>query len=443
MRIRSFSILSIVIAGAAFGQDVLRMDQVVQSYVAKGQFMGTVLVARGDEVLLSKGYGEANLELSVANQPNTRFRIGSLTKQFTAAAMLLLEEQGKLKVEDPVKKYLPDAPAAWDKITIFNLLTHTSGIPNFTGFPDYAASEPFATSPEKLVARFRDKPLEFQPGEKGNYSNSGYVLLGYLIERISGEDYASFVQKYIFTPLGMKDSGYDSNSAIIAHRASGYSPGPNGPMNAGFIHMSGPFSAGGLYSTTEDLLRWERGLFGGKLLSPASLQKMTTPFKDDYAFGLGVGTKNNRKLIAHGGGIEGFNSYLCYYPADQVTVAVLGNLNGPAPEAIAAALGAVVHGESVQLTSEKKAITVLPEVLQQYVGTYEMNPTFAIAVTLEGSQLMVQATAQPKFPVFAETENKFFLKVVEAEIEFIKDPNGAVTSLILHQNGHSQTARRK
>jgi CubicO group peptidase (beta-lactamase class C family) len=435
--------LLLVIANIALAQDVARMDQVVQSYVANGQFMGAVLVARGDEVWLSKGYGDANLEWSIANQPNTRFRIGSLTKQFTAAAVLLLEEQGKLKVEDPVKKYLPDVPAAWDKITIFNLLTHTSGIPNFTDFPDYAASEPFATTPEKLVARFSDKPLEFQPGEKGHYSNSGYILLGYLIERISGEDYAAFVQQYIFTPLGMKDSGYDSNPAIIARRASGYSPGPNGPLNASFVHMSVPFSAGGLYSTTEDLLRWERGLFGGKLLSPSSLQKMTTPFKNDYAFGLGVGTKNNRKLIAHSGGIEGFNSYLCYYPADQVTVAVLGNLNGPAPDAIGAALGAVAHGESVQLPSERKVITVSLEILQQYVGTYEMSPTFAIAVTLEGSQLMAQATAQPKFPVFAETENKFFLKVVDAEIEFIKDPNGNVTSLILHQNGHSQPARRK
>ena len=165
-----------------------------------------------------------------------------------------------------MKKYLPDAPAAWDKITIFNLLTHTSGIPNFTGFPDYPKLEPFATTPAELVARFRDKPLDFEPGEKWNYSNSGYVLLGYLIEKITGDSYEKFVRENIFTPLGMKDSGYDSNSAVIPHRASGYAPGKNGIENAGFIHMSIPHGAGALYSTTEDLLKWEQGLFGGKLL---------------------------------------------------------------------------------------------------------------------------------------------------------------------------------
>src|SRR5580698_9862694 len=245
------------------------MEQVVQSYVDSKQFMGAALVARDGKVLLSKGYGFANLEWGVANSPASKFRLGSITKQFTAACILLLEERGKLKVDDPVKKYMTDAPAAWDKVTIFNLLTHTSGIPSFTGFPDYSSTEAVPTTPEKLVARFRDKPLEFQPGEKWNYSNSGYVLLGYLIEKISGESYEKFVQENIFTPLGMKDSGYDSNSTIIPHRASGYSLGPNGPVNAGYINMTVPLSAGGLYSTTDDLLRWEQGLFSGKLLSPA------------------------------------------------------------------------------------------------------------------------------------------------------------------------------
>ena len=294
--------------------DVARMEQVVQFYVSNKQFMGSVLVARGNDILLNKGYGFANLEWDIPDSPSTKFRLGSITKQFTAASVLLLEERGKLGVNDPVKKYMPDAPAAWDKITIFNLLTHTSGIPSFTSFPDYASLEPFPATPEQLVARFRDKPLDFQPGEKWSYSNSGYVLLGYLIERISGESYEHFVQENIFTPLGMKDSGYDSNSAIIPRRAAGYTPSANGPINASFVHMSIPFSAGALYSTTEDLLRWEQGLFGGKLLSPASLQKMTTPFKSDYAFGLHVQMENGRKLIDHGGGIEGFNTHMATIP---------------------------------------------------------------------------------------------------------------------------------
>jgi CubicO group peptidase (beta-lactamase class C family) len=330
---------------------------------------------------------------------------------------------------------MPDAPAAWGKITIFHVLTHTSGIPSFTGFPDYQPTEAIPTTPEKLVARFRDKPLEFEPGTKWNYSNSGYVLLGYLIEKISGQKYSEFVQQNIFTPLGMKDSGYDSNSAVIAHRAAGYSRSPNGPVNTGYIDMTIPFSAGALYSTTEDLLRWEQGLFGGKVLTAASLAKMTTPFKQDYAFGLGVSTSNGHKMIAHDGGIEGFNTSLAYYPDDKLVVAVLANLNGPFAGQIAANLAKVEHGEKVVLPGERKETTVSPEILKQYVGTYELAPTFSIAITLENGQLMTQATNQGKLPLFAE--------VVDAQVEFVKNEKGEVTHMVLHQNGRDTKGVKK
>ncbi|HEX3164583.1 MAG TPA: serine hydrolase domain-containing protein, partial [Pseudolabrys sp.] len=191
--IRRLAIIFLLLSGICVAQDPSRMEQVIQSYVAAKQFMGSVLVAKGDQIILSKGYGFANLEWQIPNSPESKFRLGSVTKQFTAACILMLEERGKLKIDEPIKKYMPDAPAAWDKITFFHLLTHTSGIPSFTGFADYASTEAIATTPEKLVARFRDKPLEFQPGEKWNYSNSGYVLLGYLIEKISGEPYSQFV----------------------------------------------------------------------------------------------------------------------------------------------------------------------------------------------------------------------------------------------------------
>jgi CubicO group peptidase (beta-lactamase class C family) len=174
--------VAFLLASACLAQDtVARMDQIAQSFVASKAFMGSVLVARDSNVLLSKGYGSANLEWNIPNSPTTKFRLGSVTKQFTAACILLLEERGKLKVEDPVKKHMPDAPASWDKVTLYHLLTHTSGIPSFTGFPDYRSTEAIPSPAEKTVARFRDKPLEFEPGEKWNYSNSGYVLLGYLI----------------------------------------------------------------------------------------------------------------------------------------------------------------------------------------------------------------------------------------------------------------------
>jgi CubicO group peptidase (beta-lactamase class C family) len=241
----------------------------------------------------------------------------------------------------------------------------------------------------------------------------------------------------------MKVSGYDSNSAIIPHRAAGYTPIPNGIKNAGYIDMTIPLSAGGLYSTTEDLLRWEQGLMGGKLLSPASLQKMTTPFKQDYAFGIGVHTEKGHKIIDHNGGIEGFNTILQYYPESKLTIIVLANLNGQAPEAIAAKLADLEHGQSVVLPSEKKEISVAPAVLSKYVGTYELMPGFNIVMTLENGQLMTQATNQPKFPLFAQSDTKFFLKVVEAELEFFKDDKGEVTYFMLHQNGRDMKGIRK
>jgi CubicO group peptidase (beta-lactamase class C family) len=442
----------VILTSVCFAQEkpqpdqVVRMEQIIQSYVADHKFMGSVLVARDGKTLLDKGYGFANLEWQVPNAPTTKFRLGSLTKQFTAASILLLEERGKLKTDDPVKKYMPDAPAAWDKVTIFHLLTHTAGIPSFTGFPDYATRQLQAMTPQQLVDWFRDKPLEFEPGTKWNYSNSGYVLLGYLIEKISGQSYAEFVQQNIFTPLGMKDSGYDSNSAVIEHRAAGYTPGKNGPENAGFVNMTVPLSAGALYSTTEDLLRWEQGLFGGKLLSPASLAKMTTPFKQDYAFGLGVSTQNGHKAITHDGGIQGFNTSMTYYPDDKLVVAVLANLNGPGAGQISSALGKVAHGEKVVLPSERKEITISAQAREKFVGTYELTfPDRAVPmiITLEEGQLLAKLGQQPKFPIFPESETLFFYKVVDAQLEFTKNEKGEISGLVLHQNGRNTKGVKK
>src|SRR5215469_162810 len=384
-------LITLLLGGTCLAQDVARMEQIIQFYVSNQRFMGTALLAQNGKVLLSKGYGSANLEWDIPNSPSTKFRLGSITKQFTAASIMLLEERGKLSVHDPVKKYMPDAPAAWDKVTIFNLLTHTSGIPNFTSFPDYASQEPFPATPSQLVARFRDKPLDFQPGEKWSYSNSGYVLLGYLIEKISGESYARFVQENIFDRRGMEDSGYDSNSAIIPDRASGYVPGPNGLANAGYIDMTIPFSAGGLYATTGDLLDWEQGLFGGELLSTATLKAMTTPFKSDYAFGLQVHRVNGHEVIDHGGGIEGFNTILAYYPEDKLTVVVLANVNGSAPQEIAQDLETLAEGGKVVLISERKQAQIDPKIFDGYVGSYQMAPDFILTVTRDGGHFITQA----------------------------------------------------
>lgn len=421
-------------------QDTTRMDRVVQEYVDAKQFMGTVLVARGDQVLFRKGYGEANLEWHVANTATTKFRLGSITKQFTAASILLLEERGKLKVDDPIRKYVPDAPATWDSITLRHLLTHTSGIANFTSFPEFQKLKPFPVKVEEEISWFRDKPLEFTPGDKMAYSNSGYIVLGFVIEKVSGQPYAQFVQENIFTPLGMKDSGYDSSSAIIERRAAGYTPQPEGIVNADYVSMTIPHAAGALYSTTEDLLRWQRGLYGNKVIAADRLRRMTTPFKDGYGFGLAI-AEGKHRLYQHGGGIEGFNTQLNYYPDSSVTVAVLANLNGGAPNEIAAKLAALAHGDPVTLTSERKPITLGQEQLQRFVGTYSLVPNVNIMVTARDGQLYAQLSGQRQFQAFAESDRRFFFKVVDAQLEFFPE-SGPVTHVVLSQNGTERKASR-
>ncbi|MEO8680950.1 MAG: serine hydrolase [Vicinamibacterales bacterium] len=439
MRTLRIALLLLCAATPSFAQDTARMEQVIQSYVKNRTFMGTVLVARGADVVLSKGYGSANLEWDVPNTPSTKFRIGSLTKQFTAASILLLEERGKLKVDDPITKYLPDAPPEWGRITIYNLLTHTSGIPNFTALPEYNTLKATNTTVDKTIASFKDKPLDFGPGEKMSYSNSGYLVLGYVIEKVTGGSYGKFVLDNIFTPLAMKDSGYDSTTTVIARRASGYAPSATGVVNAGYVHMSIPHAAGALYSTTGDLLKWEQGLFGGKLLSAASLQKMTTPFKNDYAFGLTSRLDKGRRIIWHNGGIDGFNSSMAYYPDTKTVVVVLANLNGPVADLLASQLGGLAHGDAIKLPSERTEVTVPAATLEKYVGAYELAPTATMTITLESGHLMAQLTGQGKNPIFPESETLFFLKIVDAQLEFAADGS----SLVLHQNGRDLKANRK
>ena len=415
-----------------------KMDAVPQAYFDSGRFMGAVLAVRDGTVLLDKGYGRADLEWNIPNSPQVKFRLGSITKQFTAAAILLLEQQGKLKTDDPIKKYLPDAPAAWDKITIYHLLTHTSGIPNFTGFADYPVFEKLHTTPAELVARFRDKPLEFEPGEKFSYSNSGYALLGYLIEKVSGRGYADFLQETIFTPLRMADTGYDVSAKILEQRARGYSRGLDGLVNAGPVDMTVPFAAGGLYSTTHDLLLWETGLFGGKLLSAASLKKMTTPFKQDYGCGLAIKTEDGHRWIGHGGGIPGFNTDLRYYPDDKLTLVALGNLNGDAPGKITEALAQVAWGKQPKLPSAHKGVKLDPAILDRYVGFYELSPSVLGIVVRKEDRLFSRLTGQDWVELYPESETVFFLTIVDAQLRFAPDASG----LTLTQDGRDQGARK-
>lgn len=331
-----------------------KMDEYMNA-AAKQGFAGAVLIARDGHVLFSRGYGLANRELEVPNTPQTKFRIGSLTKQFTAAAILLLEERGKLSVQDSLCRYFDDCPKAWNEVTLHHLLTHTSGIPSYTDSREYITQRILPITVMGKIDQFKDLPLQFKPGEQWKYSNSGYFLLGYVIERAAGESYESFLRKNIFDSLRLANTGYDHHAAILKNRAAGYSRGLKGVVNARYLDMGHPYAAGALYSTVEDLYAWCEALFSSRLLSAKSLEVMTTPFKGDYAYGLFLTRVFNRRLIYHGAGINGFNANFARFPEEKITVVVLRNTDfgEPSPDTIADALAAILLGEKYDLPSGK------------------------------------------------------------------------------------------
>jgi CubicO group peptidase (beta-lactamase class C family) len=430
-------------AASAALNDIERMQSDIELRAANQHFMGAVLVARGNRLLINQGYGFADREWNAPNTPHTRFRIGSITKQFTAAAILLLQERGKLRVEAPLRTYLPDTPPAWSDVTIFNLLTHTSGIPDFIHLADFRRFVPLPLRPEELIAKIRDKPLEFAPGTDREYSNAGYLLLGLVIEKVSGESYARFVEENLLEPAGMRNSGYDTHAAVIDRRASGYTHGPGGFENAPYIDMSIPFAAGGLYSTTGDLLRWERALFGGRILSSVSLEQMTTPFRQNYGFGVVIRKVVGDTIVDHSGSLDGFNSELIHGARDNLVVVVLSNVSGPMTDQLADDLFKVAHGDKVVLISDRKPIHLVSATLDRDAGYYGFPNGDLTRVWRDGDRLLTQLQGEPAVELFPQSEREFFAKAVDAQITFtFNEPGGAAAEFILHRNGKDRPAAR-
>lgn len=439
----SLALLLVFAASAAAQELTPKFDEYLNALVKHRGFTGSVLAARDGKIIFSKGYGLANVELDVPNTPQTKFRLGSVTKQFTSAAILLLQERGKLSVQDPICKYVDNCPVAWSEVTIHHLLSHTAGIPNFTAFPDYLPKMMMPVTVQDMIARFRDKPLDFKPGEKWSYSNSGYFLLGFIIEKASGESYESFLQKNIFEPLKLTNTGYDHFDSILKNRATGYSLAKGKMANSLYLDMSQPYAAGSLYSTVEDLFAWNEALYSGRLLSAKSLEAMTTPVKNDYGYGLGVQTKLGRKAISHGGGINGFSTFIARFPEEKVTIVVLRNADygSPGPGQVSQDLAAITFGEKYEIPAPITEAKVDPKIYDAYVGRYELAPNFILTISRDGDRLMAQATGQPQFQLFPESETKFFVKAVEIKITFVKDAMGKVTHLILHQGGDRQAKK--
>jgi len=516
-------------------------DKMLSEKFKPGETGCAALVAKNGQIIYQKAFGMANLELNVPMQPDMVFRIGSITKQFTAVAILQLMEQGKLSLQDDITKFIPDYPTQAYTITIEHLLTHTSGIKSYTGVPDIMKNIRMDLKPEELIAQFKNQPMEFAPGTKWNYNNSGFFLLGYIIEKVTGKTYPEYIQENFFTPLGMTSSCYGSDTKIIRNRAYGYQPGDEGVQNSDYCSMTQPYSAGSIMSTVGDLFKWHQAVHSYKLVKKETIDKAFTEYKlangdgTGYGYGWFLSQLQGSPTIEHGGGIFGYLTSSIYLPAEDVFVALFSNNVGKAPELTALKMAAMTIGKPLKTTEikldeatldqyigiytndkkrevtitregtqlsamlsgsgsrkmfpiekdkfiledaffyatfsrddkgkvvsfvsddrgkldtwnlsekkieEKKSITVDEAILEKYVGQYELQPGFIITFTRDGNKLFTQATGQPKFEVFAESETKFFLKVVDANVEFVPDADGKVNKMILNQGGQTMEAKR-
>lgn len=499
-----------------------------------------VLIAIGDTVIYRKSFGMANLELNVPMKPENVLRLASITKQFTSVSILLLMEQGKLNVHDPLSKYIADYPRG-NEITLHNLLDHTSGIPSFTNLLDFRSKIRNDMTPEEIISSFKKLPLEFEPGEKYEYSNSEYVLLGYIIEKISGMSYENFIQKYIFDKLGMKNSYYGSSDKIIPNRANGYQLNDSSYQNAEYISMTIPYASGSLMSTVDDMFLWSKAIHHNTLISEKSKQLAFTNYTlkngkhSNYGYGWEINELAGATSIEHTGGINGFTTSGIYVPDRNVYSIVLTNLDdGFGPEAdnlkaVSIILGKpIVDKASVTLSqkqlkrwvgayqfddvirfitceegilystreggrpfklipvsenefkfensftiykftskngkkqalyadrikkstgneidkkpvSEKESITLAKEILVNYVGVYELQPSFQIEIEMQNDRIHAKATGLPPVELFAESENRFFIKEINAQLVFILGANGTVESLIFVESGQQMEGKK-
>ncbi|UCC73183.1 MAG: serine hydrolase [Gemmatimonadota bacterium] len=443
----TFAVLGVAAPAAAPAQtatsEALRQyEEVLVSAYPVDEPGAAVLVARGGEVEYLGAAGTASLELGVPLEPGMVFEIGSITKQFTAAAIMMLIEEGRLALDDPITKFLPDYPDYGQNVTVEHLLTHTSGIVSYTNIPGYMEAEVRKDlSVEELIDVFKDRPVEFEPGARYAYNNSGYVLLGAIIESVSGMSYADFVQQRIFDPLGMRDSYYGSLSRVIPDRAPGYDGEPGAWVNAAFVSMTQPYSAGALMTTLEDLFRWNQALFGGELISEQSLEMMTTPHllpngeSTGYGYGLTTRDIRGRPAVGHGGGIFGYVTDAFYLPEEDVYVAVFCNSTGSEvpPNLLAGKLAAIAIGDPYP---EWEEIALDEATLQRYAGVYQIDETTQRVVTVEDGRLYTQRDGGRKLRAFPSSETHFFYKTSLSHFEFVI--RGDTIYMLMHQGGAEQ-----
>ncbi|MBL8885774.1 MAG: beta-lactamase family protein [Phycisphaerales bacterium] len=410
----------------------------------------SIAIARNNEIIFAKAYGKADVEVAVAATPDSIFRIGSVTKQFTAAAIMRLVEQGKINLDAEIQVYLPDFPKKQWPVTIRQILTHTSGIWSYTDddkFMERDAS--LELTPTELIACFSEKPLDFEPGTQWNYSNSAYYLLGSVIEKVSAKPYAAFVQDEFFTPLKLTHTRYESNSDIIPGRAQGYSFKDGKLANDKSIGADVPGAAGSLLSTATDLCNWEIALSSGKVVSPESYTQMTTPITagekpTNYGFGLQINEWEGRKRISHGGGIFGFNSMLLTLPADEknpdtITVAVLSNSERINSGRFADTVTRYALGLEV---FQPKDLDLSESDLARFSGEYAFEGIpLEIRLFARDGKLWAQATGQSESRLLYQGNNEF-RPTFDTNVKFVF-PAANADSFVLHQRGEITAKRKK
>lgn len=403
------------------------LDKVAAEYFQSNEPGGVISIYKNGTEMYKKAFGLADLENQVTMKTNMVFEIGSITKQFTTVAILQLMEQGKLQLNDPIGKYLKDYPTQGKPITVHQVLTHTSGIPNYTNMPEWANVWRKDLSPNETLNLFKDNPLDFEPGTKFNYSNSGYVVLGVLIEKVSGMPYAEYVEQFLFKPAGMNHTQFGSRNKIISNRVQGYQKGDT-YVNAEYLSFSQPYAAGALMSTAADLQLWNKAIRKGILLKKESLALATTNYKDsgqqsiNYGYGFQTNSLYSSPTWEHGGGIFGFVSYAQYFPVEDLNIVVLTNCDSYNPEAISTKLATILLNKK---NIAYPTIYVESETTSRYVGDYTFDDFVTRSITLEGSTLFSQIAGGTKIKLIPISENEFaYDGIIDARIRFDRKENG-------------------
>ncbi len=406
----------------------------VETYAEGGLFSGAVIVAEGGRPLFRRAYGLADREWTVPNTPETRFRIGSITKQLTAAAILRLVDEGRLRLDAPVSDCVPGLPDAWSQVTVRMLLNHSSGIPNLTALPDYpSVISRLDRTPRAVVALLEREAVLFPPGTGHEYSNTGYILLASLIERVTGSSAARYLGDAILRPLGLGGITDGDPGLIIARRAEGYAHAHGAWRNAPPLAAGVAAGAGDLVASVDDLVAWDRALFSGQVMSTASLTAMVSDYGYGYGLGLYVGTAYGRRLWSHGGAVPGFVAIKDSYPDAGLTVAILSNAETAPVQAMSRALAALYFGQKA-----RSDIAIAQDVLARYVGFYRLGPRTILALALSDGRLVMRLGDDPSLSLTPESDRVFGAEG-GARVVLDIEPDGRPTAIWLRREGRDRT----